>query len=485
MSAESGAVPGEQPGVLPGVPPAPEPGTQPAIEPAPAPPARVRTELFGPSRRATTLGVVLLVLMVAFEAMGVSTAMPALVAELGALSLYAWPFVAFMAAGVFGTAVGGQWCDRAGPRLPLLLAPVLFGAGLFTAGSAEAMPQLLVGRVLQGLGAGSVTVAIYVLIALLYPERIRPAMFGLMSSAWVVPSLIGPPIAGVVTERLSWRWVFFGLVPVVVVAFALVVPAVRRVGPPDSARAAAPRRPGLVIAALGAAAGVSALSFASEHPDLVAAGVATVALVVLVPSMRLLLPAGVFRGRQGVPTVVAARGLCAALFFTGTSYLPLMLTTTHQWSLVAAGIPLVVGSLGWSSASVWQGRHPDLSRPRLLRIGFCLLTFGAAGLLLVAPSWGVPWLAVPIWAIAGLGMGLCFPSVAILLLRQSGPAKVGFHTSAAQMSDQLGTAAMVGVGGGLLALLGAPSTALPVLLVVLAALGVLGALVAGRAVATS
>src|SRR5262249_13057413 len=156
--------------------------------------------LFGPSLRATTVGVLLLILMVAFEAMGVSTAMPALIADLGALALYAWPFVAFMAAAVFGTVVGGWWCDRAGPRLPLLVAACLCGGGVRTAGTAGAMGQLLTGRVLQGLGAGSVTVAIYVLIGLGYPERVRPAMFGLMSSAWVLPSLIGPPVSGLVTE---------------------------------------------------------------------------------------------------------------------------------------------------------------------------------------------------------------------------------------------------------------------------------------------
>src|SRR5918912_3722909 len=107
----------------------------------PVAPVAVRSELFGPSRRGTTVGLLLLVSMVAFEAMGVGTAMPALVADIGALSLYAWPFVAFMAAGVFGTVLGGRWCDVAGPRVPLVVSPVVFGDGLLTAGGAHGMPQ--------------------------------------------------------------------------------------------------------------------------------------------------------------------------------------------------------------------------------------------------------------------------------------------------------------------------------------------------------
>jgi MFS family permease len=122
--------------------------------------------------------------------------MPALVADLGAIQLYAWPFVSFMAAAVFGTVLGGRWSDRVGPRIPLIVSPLLFGIGLLVAGTAGSMAQLLVGRVLQGLGAGALTVAGYVLIAAVYPERARPAVFGLLASAWVLPSLIGPPSPG-------------------------------------------------------------------------------------------------------------------------------------------------------------------------------------------------------------------------------------------------------------------------------------------------
>lgn len=444
--------------------------------------APVRSEVFGSSRRTTTVGVLLLISMVAFEAMGVGTAMPALVADLGALPLYAWPFVAFMAAGVFGTVLGGRWCDVAGPRIPLVVAPVAFGAGLLVAGTAAGMPQLLVGRVLQGLGAGILMVAVYVLIAVVYPERTRPAMFGLLSSAWVLPTLIGPPVAGVVTERFSWHWVFLGLVPVVLLAVGLVVPTVRRLGRPEPRRGPVPRRRGLILAALCAAVGVSALSWASQRPSAAAAAVAVAALVLLVPSLRALLPAGVFRAARGVPTIVVARGLLAGVFFAANAYLPLILTSTHHWSLAAAGLPLMVGALAWSASSAWQGRHPTLPRHRLLRIGLGLLTVGTLGLLLVAPSWGSPWLALPLWGIAGAGMGLGFSSVAFLLLQQSAPDEVGFNSSAAQMSDQLATAILIGAGGALLALLGSPALALPVLLAILAGLGVLGVTVAGRVV---
>ena len=441
-------------------------------------PEPVRTALFGPGRRATTVGLVLLTLVTAFEAMGVGTAMPAVIADLGAVSAYGWPFSAFLAASVFGTVLGGRWCDSAGPRAALLLTPLLFAAGLVVAGTADTLAQLLVGRVLQGASAGAQFVAAYVAIAAVYPERARPAVFGLFSAAWVLPSLIGPPVAALVTERFSWHWVFLGLVPFVAVALALVVPGVRRLG--RSGGSAAAGR-GLVLAAAGAALGVTAVSWAGQHPDGMGAVVAVLAVAVLAPALRRLLPAGVFRARRGVPAVVAARGLIAGVFFAGNSYLPLMLTATHGWSLTAAGTPLVTAALGWAGASAWQGRHPDLPRTTLLRVGFGALAAGVAGLLAVAPAGGAAWLAVPAWAVAGVGMGLGYSAVSYLLLHHSAVHEVGAHTAATQVADQLTTATLVGLGGALLAVLATPAAALTVLLVPLAALAVLGALLAPRA----
>ncbi|MDN5860609.1 MAG: MFS transporter [Pseudonocardia sp.] len=416
----------------------------------------VRAELFAPDRRATTIGIVLLISIVAFEAMGVGTAMPAVVADLGAVTRYGWPFVAFMAASVLGTVLVGRWCDRAGPRIALLATPLVFVAGL--------------------------AVAVYVLIAAVYPERARPAVFALTSSAWVLPTLIGPPISGLVTEAASWHWVFLGLIPLVLGATMLVVPAVQRLTAPPE-RAAAPARRAIVLAALGAAAGVSALSWAGERGDGTAAVVAVAALAVLVPALARLMPTGVARARRGISAIVLSRGLLAGTFFAANSYLPLMLNGTHGWPLTTAGIPLIAGSLGWSSAAAWQGRNPELSRSTLLRVGFALVAIGTAGLLLVAPEWGPAWVAIPAWAVAGAGMGLGFSSISFLVLQQSGPGDVGFHTSAAQIADQLGTALLIGAGGALLGLLATPPAALSVLLVALVAIALTGAVVAGRTAA--
>lgn len=444
-----------------------------------APPG-IRDELFGPRRRAVTVGIVLLISLVAFEAMGVGTAMPALVADLGSVRDYSWPFVAFAAATVVGTVAGGRWCDARGPRRVLLGAPVLFGAGLLVAALAPSLPVLLVGRVLQGAGAGAQGVAVYVLVALVYSPAARPAVFALISSAWVVPSLVGPPVAGLLAEQASWRWVFGGLLPLVVLALVLVAPVARRQEPPS--RPAAARR-GLVPAAVVAATAVAAVSWAADHTattPLTGGLVGVLALAVLLPAVRVLVPRGTLLARRGVAAVVAGRGLLSGAFFTATAFLPLMLTEVHGWSLTAAGLPLIVGSLGWSASSAWQGRRPELSRPVLLRAGFACVGLALAGLLLVTPTWGVPWLALPLWALAGTGMGLGFSSLSFLLLAASAPERVGFHSSAAQLADQLAQAVVIGIGGALLAVLASVTGGLTALVVLLLGMAALGAALAPR-----
>src|SRR5690606_9831581 len=84
------------------------------------------------------------------------------------------------------------------------------------------------GRALQGFGAGGLFAAVYAVITLAYHDTMRPAMMAATSSAWIVPSLIGPAIAGFIAEQYSWRWVFIALIPVLLVVAPLTLPAYHR-----------------------------------------------------------------------------------------------------------------------------------------------------------------------------------------------------------------------------------------------------------------
>src|SRR5699024_10631260 len=151
--------------------------------------------------------------LVGFEALAIATAMPAVEDDLGDIYLYGWVFSAFLLASLVGIAYAGDRADVAGPARPFAIGLGLFAVGLIIGGAAPSMQVLVLGRAIQGLGAGAIPAIAYVAIGLAYPEALRPRMFALNATAWVLPGLVGPAIAGAIAEFLTWRVVFVGLVP--------------------------------------------------------------------------------------------------------------------------------------------------------------------------------------------------------------------------------------------------------------------------------
>ncbi|MGY1713704.1 MFS transporter [Geodermatophilus sp. SYSU D01106] len=435
------------------------------------------------AHRRTTVGLLTLVTLVAFEAMAVGTAMPRAVAELDGVAWYAWTFSAFLVTSVVGMVVGGEVGDRRPPGPGVLAGVVVFAVGLVIAGLAQHMAVLVLGRAVQGLGAGVVIVLLYVVAGQAYDSRLRPSLFGAFAAGWVLPALLGPLAAGLLTTHVGWRAVFLGLVPLVAAGLVLLLTGAPGGTPPADA---APRRSRAGWALL-AGTGIAALQYAAQRLDLAAAGIAVFGAAALAAGLRRLLPRGTVRARRGIPAVVASRGLLAGAFFGMDALLPFVLTEQHGWSAATAGLPLTAGAVGWVVAAQLQGRRPDVPRQRVLRLGALVLTVGVAATATVAvPALG-GWPAYLTWGLAGVGMGLGMPSVGVLLLDQSPEAERGANSAALQISDATASAICVGLSGVLVA--GAADAGGPLWPAVLAAVAVLTvpalltARVAGRTVA--
>jgi MFS family permease len=164
--------------------------------------------VFSPAFRGLSIGVLVLMTSIAVEGMAVATVLPTVANELSGLEWYGWAFSAFMLASLVGAIGGGEVADRRSPGLAGQLALTVFAVGLIVAGLAPTWPILLLGRVLQGLGAGGLGTLAYLAVARGYPEPLRPRLLALLSSAWVLPALVGPAVAGLVAEHATWRLVF-------------------------------------------------------------------------------------------------------------------------------------------------------------------------------------------------------------------------------------------------------------------------------------
>jgi MFS family permease len=259
----------------------------------------------------------------------------------------------------------------------------------------------------------------------------------------------------------------------------MLLPVARRLvtnAPGEGRRASVP-------AATGAAVGVATLTWAAQHPSLLAAGYGAAGLVLLVFALRALLPRGTVTARPGLPTVVAARALLSGSYTGMEAYLPLTMTTVHSYSPMLSGLPLTVTALGWSAASMVQGRHPEWSRETALRIGFGLVAVTMVSFALVSQPWFPAWTAFLGCAVGGAGMGIAYPSLSVLLLRFSPAPERGFNTSAMQLADWVSSAVTVGFGGVLLGVLAStrqPSPAMAALGACLAGIALLGVFVTRR-----
>ncbi|MGN7799358.1 MFS transporter [Leifsonia sp. 22587] len=388
--------------------------------------------------RWTSIGMCLLVTLAAFEALAVTTIMPAVSRELDGAALYAFAFAGPLAVGVVGMVAAGAWADRGNPRSALIASVALFVAGLLTAGLAPTMGLFVIGRLVHGLGGGALTVVLYVIVARVYPPRLHPRIFAGFAAAWVIPSLIGPFIAGVLTETVGWRWVFLGVVALTGLAMLMVVPVMRGVlrapGEP------APFRVSRLLWAVLLAAAVLALTLAAEARGPVQWVVPVVAAVAAGLAIRPLVPRGTLLARRGLPSVILMRAIVAATFFATEVYVPLLMVTEYGVSAAIAGLALTAAGLSWAAASWWQGRFPQLGHQAAARLAAGGLSIALASLIATAILHLDPLVVVVGWAFAGAGMGFLYPRLGVLTLQYSTKDDQGFNSSALSIADSTGSA---------------------------------------------
>lgn len=409
-------------------------------------PAPGAGSLFAPGRRAACVGAVTLVSMLAFEAMAVAAAMPAITASLGGDALYSLAFGGMLATSIVGMVVAGHLCDAAGALRASAVGLAVFTAGLLLAGTANHMVVVVAGRVVQGLGGGMLGVALYVGTGQVVPKALHPRLFALFAAAWVLPGLLGPPLAAALVAMLGWRSVFLAVALAAPLAALLLLPALAALPRPHGTHRAPPRA---VAWALAAAAGALLLNVAGGLPGLPAVLAATLAGAALaLVAARSLLPVGALVAARGLPTVIALRGLLAAGFATAEAFVPLYLTRTEGWSLAGAGAALSTGALLWSAGSAVQSRlHGDATRAAGLSAGLALVAIGIVTAALPA-LFGVPAGVLMLgWAMAGFGIGLAFPMLSVLTLKFSPPAEQGRNASALQLGDALCSSAALAAAG--------------------------------------
>ena len=411
-------------------------------------------DVFDSSHRATTLGIILGMSLVAFESLAVATIAPRFAESLGGMALYGWVFSSFLLLSLLGISVSGKHIDRHGPWPALAAGLGVFGLGLLLSGLAPSMPVLLAGRALQGLGGGAVTTALYASVNLAYPDALRPRMMALLSTAWIVPTLVGPALAGFIADTSSWRAVFLGIVPFLVVLAFAIAPPFRKLRREVEVEA---EGSGSLQRALRATVGAGLFLFGlSATSPLMALASVVVGTATGLPALRRLLPRGTLAARSGLAAVIASRALFSAAFAGVQVFLAVFVTTVQGYSASVAGLVIATGSISWTLGAWLQERldraREGTGRQQRVLIGTLILTFGI-GAQLSALALPTPLILTTLgWTLAGLGIGFAHATASVLAFAHAPAQQEGRISSALQLADQFAPALSTGAAGALFAL---------------------------------
>jgi EmrB/QacA subfamily drug resistance transporter len=187
------------------------------------------TQLEQRSKMWILVGVLLGMFVAALDTFIVSPALPQIIGDLKGMEYYAWPFTAYILCMAATVPVFGRLADMLGFKPVYAAGMLTFLAGSALCGAAQTMMQLIVFRGVQGLGAGMLTANSLAIIGATFAPAERAKYIGLGSSVAALASIVGPLIGGVITDHLTWRWVFYVNIPVGLVTLLVILITLPRV----------------------------------------------------------------------------------------------------------------------------------------------------------------------------------------------------------------------------------------------------------------
>ncbi|RIH89673.1 MDR family MFS transporter [Calidithermus roseus] len=408
--------------------------------------------------RLTLIGILLGLFLAALDQTIVSTALPRIIADLKGTELYAWVTTAYLLTATFSAPIFGRLTELFSRKAILLVAIGIFLAGSALSGLAQNMPELIFFRGIQGIGGGALFALALTTIAVLFPPRERGKVGGLFGAIFGVSSALGPWLGGLLTDHLSWHWVFYINMPVGAVALWFILRFMPRLSPERRERFDF-LGAGLLI--LWTVPLMLAFSWGgSTYPWLSAPILGLFALSALALALWVwsqnrephpLFDLSVLRIRS-FSLASAATFFYGPAFLGAVAFLPLYLQVVKGVSASASGVtvlPLTLGVvLGASGSGVLSGRLGRFKPLLLAGTLWLLLIFTVLHFVL---SVDTPlWQAVLFFFLLGLGLGPAQSLLQIAAQNNVPPERIGSATAFTQLMRQIGSTIGIAVLGTVL-----------------------------------
>jgi EmrB/QacA subfamily drug resistance transporter len=403
------------------------------------------------------IGLMLAMSVAALDGTVVSTALPTIVGSLGGLSLFSWVFSIYLLTSTVPVPLYGKLADLYGRKPVLLFGCALFMVGSLLCGIAGSMEQLIIFRAVQGLGAGAILPVVMTVIGDNFPMEQRARIQGFFSGVWGVSSLLGPVVGGLITEGVSWRWIFLINIPIGLVGIAILASVFHERLEKRShiidTWGTLLLTGALVCFLLALLQGVKEWGWLGG-PTLVLFGAAAAQLVLFIlQEQRVVEPLIALSLFKNKVIAVASLGtfMGGAMMFGFTSYVPLFIQGVKGDTALQSGLILLPMSFLWTVGSVISGRT-------LLRVGYypsliiggVLLVSGAITLVFLNRDASLV-VAALAGTFAGLGMGFTMPALVISVQNSVEWNQRGVATALTQFFRTIGGSISVAIMGAILA----------------------------------
>ena len=381
--------------------------------------------------------------MAAIEIHIVATAMPSILPQLGGFHLYSWVFGGFVLTQAVATPVYGKLADLYGRRRILATGTILFLIASLLCGLATSMPELIVYRALQGVGAGAILPVAHTIVGDIYTPQQRARVQGQLASVWAISAIAGPALGAVIVAQFDWRWVFWINIPLGVVSLAMIQIFYREV---SQRRIHSIDYLGAVLLMIASGAFMLVMVQGANWPawlNISLLGVSLLATIALVfqeiRAPEPILPLSLMRNPFVAIGVIAGATLGAVTMVVIT-FLPAHVQGVIGASVNAVAVAFVAMSLAWSACAAIGGRLMIRTSYRTTVItGAIALIFGCAALSLHAPEDGLVWLGVAA-TLVGAGFGFSHSTYIIAVQSSVDYQQRGIATSTLYFSRMLGQA---------------------------------------------
>ena len=413
-------------------------------------------DLVSPTLAPRAALVILGVWLNAADALVTATIMPSVARDLGGAAYYGWAVAFYLTGSILAGASTGQISHRLGLRPAMILSALAYAAGCALSAAAPTIALFLVGRVLQGVGAGWLVGFCYVAIGVVFPERLWARMFGATAGVWGVASLLGPLIGGVFASAGHWRgafWMFAGQGGLFAVACVALAPP----GKADDAdtRPLAWRTLAVLAGAILLIAAADVVGGVGAPVALLAAGVALLGLAARVnawPGERLLPP------DAARPASVAGAGY-ALIFAMEVAtvvinvYEAAILQSVYGVSPLVAGYAVAVMAVGWTAAALLVSNQPERRHGAFIIAGATVIVAGCVLMALAIAHWPFGWI-IAAGAIIGVGFGLSWSLATGRILHALPEADRAIGSAAVPTTQLIGGAVGAAAAGAAANLLG-------------------------------